>query len=99
MSCSYGGIDGRSGVRQRLILEDIVEVGTFEVRQFNEASVCWSRFQQSDTACLGFVVLKLIEVEEVAGIVTTAKDDVATGGVVTEGTQHFCLFVSSYPRH
>lgn len=40
-------------------------------------------------------MLELIEVKEVAGIVTTAKDDVAAGGVVTERAQHFCGVVSS----
>lgn len=98
MSCSYGGIDGRSrsGIRQRLIPENIVELGTFKVRQVSKLWICWGRLQQGDAARLGLVVFKLIEVVEVTGIMTTTEDDVATGWVITEGTQHFYQAVSSY---
>lgn len=42
-------------------------------------------------------MLKRIKVVEVAGIMTATEDDVATGWIITERTQHFYRHISSYP--
>ena len=43
-------------------------------------------------------MLELVEIQEVAGIVTATKDDVAAGRIVTERTQHFFHIVSLQDR-